>query len=233
MTRFDLESVDRLLTTTRAVRRRLDVSRPVEPEVIETCLRLALQAPSGSNDQPWRWLVVTDPEKRRRIAEWVGRSGRDVIAARLEAARRAADAAETRLYASVQHLLDHLAEVPVHVVPCVEGRLPADASAIAASSYFGSILPAIWSFQLALRSRGLGSVLTTLHLVYERKVAELLDIPEHVAQIALLPVAYTRGEEFRPAPRRPLEDVSYWNSWGVRRARADPQPGASRPRTHR
>lgn len=210
---LDRATVDGLLTTTRAVRRRLDPSRPVPPELVEECLGLALQAPSASNRQRWRWVVVTDADKRRALAECCERAGRDAIDRARAEARAGGDAAGERLYASVDHLLGHLAEVPVHVVPCVRGRPPAGAPPIVLSSFYGSIFPAIWSFQLALRSRGLGSVLTTLHLAFEAECAALLGIPADVAQIALLPVAWTRGAGFRPAARAPVEAVTGWNGW--------------------
>lgn len=214
---LDRATVDGLLATTRAVRRRLDTQRPVPPEVVEECLALALQAPSARNRQRWRWLVVTDAGKRRALAELCERAGRAAVDDALERARARGDAAEARLYAGVDHLLANLARVPVHVVPCVEGRPPADAPAIVVSSFYGSIYPAIWSFQLALRSRGLGSVLTTLHLALEAEAAALLDVPDDAAQIALLPVAWTRGGAFRPAAREPVAAVTGWNGWGRRR----------------
>jgi len=208
---FDLETVDRLLTTTRAVRRRLDVDRPVAPSVILECIDLSQQAPTASNRQHWRWLVVTDPEPRARLAEIYARGG-----TALDAAARATDPADTqtaRVYDSARWLLEHLAEVPVHVIPCVVGRPGERFSSVVAASLYGSILPSVWSFQLALRSRGLGSVLTTLHLVREAEVAELLGIPDDVLQVALLPVAYTKGTAFRPAARPPAAQITSWNRW--------------------
>jgi nitroreductase len=209
---FDLEQVDRLLSTTRAVRRRLDLGRPVEREVVLDCIRLSQQAPTGSNAQGWRWLVVGDAGKRRRLAEIYGRA-RAAIAA--HAARIPESQDQTRrVYAGALWLADHLAEVPVHVIPCILGRPPERFEPLVTATLYGSILPAVWSFQLALRSRGLGSVWTTLHLAHEAEVRELFGIPEDVLQVALLPVAYTRGVEFRPARRPPVESIAFFDAWG-------------------
>lgn len=216
MTQFDIAMVDHLLTTTRAVRRRLDVDRPVEPGVIEDCLRVAVQAPTGANAQGWHFVVVTDPATRAGLADLYRRADGGRFARRAERLRDA-DPQTARVYAGAQYLAEVLERVPVHVVPCVQGRLR-DASPVAAGSFYGSILPAVWSFMLALRARGLGSVWTTLHLAYEREAAELLGIPDDVTQVALVPVAYTHGTEFRPARRRPVEEVTSWERWGASRA---------------
>ena len=123
------------------------------------------------------------------------------------------DAQTQRVYDSAEYLVDHIAEVPVHVIPCLEGRLPPGADGCATASFYGSIFPAVWSFQLALRSRGLGTVLTTLHLLQEDRAAEILGIPSHVMQVGLLPVAYTVGTAFEPAARPPVEGIIHWNGW--------------------
>lgn len=209
---FDLETVDRLLGTTRAVRRRLDLSRAVPREVILDCLRLAQQAPSGTNRQGWRFLVVTDPRKRAGLAELYRRSFGPYLEAR-RAETQPGDATRERLLASASHLADHLAEVPVHVIPCIRARLPEKATNAAAAALYGSIFPAVWSFQLALRSRGLGSVLTTLHLAYEREAAALLGIPDSVSQVGLVPVAYTTGGSFKPGPRQAFDEFVCWERW--------------------
>ena len=210
-------TADELLTTTRSVRRRLDFSRPVEREVVEECLRLALQAPTGSNRQGWQWVVVTEPETRAAIAEHYGRNfDRYMDAARPEYPE--GDARRDRQEAvrsSAQYLRDHMHEAPVLVIPLSEGRIDG-ADAFAQASYWGSILPAAWSLMLALRSRGLGSAWTTFHLVHEEKVAEILGIPPTVTQIALLPVAFYLGDSFSPAPRRPAADITYANRWKAR-----------------
>jgi nitroreductase len=209
---FDLAETDRLLSTTRAVRRRLDLARPVPRAAILDCIRLAQQAPTGSNSQGWRWVVVDDADRRRALAALYKKAAD----AYLELARGRlgdADAQTKRVYDSAFWLVDHLAEAPVHVVPCIAGR--AGDGNLSGASFYGSIFPAVWSFQLALRSRGLGSVLTTLHLVHEKEAAELLGIDRaQVTQVALLPVAYTRGTDFRPAVRPAPESITYWNRWG-------------------
>jgi nitroreductase len=196
---------DELLSTTRAVRRRLDLERPVEREVIEDCLQLAQQAPSGSNRQTWRFVVVTDADKRRGLAALF----RDVAQRYLAANTGSSEG----IRAGVQRLSDHLHEVPVHVIPCIEGRTDGK-SVFAQASAWGSIMPAAWSFMLAARSRGLGTVWTTFHLFREQQAAELLGIPfDEVMQAALIPVAYTVGTEFKPAVRSPLDSFVHWDRW--------------------
>jgi len=207
----DVPSCDQLLTTTRAVRRWLDFDRPVPLDVVRDCIRIAIQAPTGANLQGWRFVVVTEAAKRERLAEIYrnaegGRSGRR--AARL----RDSDPQSARVYESADFLVDALGRVPVHVVPCIHGRVDGASNATAAP-FYGSILPAVWSFMLALRARGLGSVWTTAHLDHEREAAELLNIPEGVTQVALIPVAYMARDDFGPAKRRPLEEVLYIDGW--------------------
>ena len=212
-TTFDTTTTDHLLTTTRAVRKRLDLSRPVDREVVLDCLRVATQAPSGGNSQPWRWLVVDDPEVRAALAALYRQGYEPYIALQKTAVEAAGGDADNAILRSSDYLAEHLHEVPVHVIPTLLTRLPDDASVADTAGFYGSILPAVWSFMLALRSRGLGSAFTTLHLRCEREAAELLGIPETVTQVALLPVAYTIGTEFRRADRRPVEAVTYFNGW--------------------
>ena len=205
---------DELLTTTRSVRKRLDLERPVPIELIRECIEVALQAPSGSNRQGWHWMVVTDPELRRGIGEYYKRSydrysvGRAERNADLSADQQAVGA---RVASSSDHLAEHMGEVPVHVIACITvgDELPAGNQA----GLWGSLLPAAWSFQLAARARGLGSAWTTLHLAYEKEVGELLGIPPQVRQGVLLPTAYFTGETFRPAPREPLDRVVHLDRW--------------------
>ena len=208
---MDLETVDTLLTTTRAVRKRLDLERPVPREVVMECLRLALQAPTGGNTQRWRWLEVDDPDLRAGLADLYRRAAEPYLDVQRQAVEAAGRGGMEAILDSSVYLSDHLHEVPVHVIPCALDRPPSDA--FEAAGYFGSIIPAGWSFQLALRSRGLGSAWTTLHLQYETEAAGLLGIPDTVTQIALLPVAYTKGTDFKPANRRPAEEVTYFNGW--------------------
>ncbi|HET7524096.1 MAG TPA: nitroreductase family protein [Acidimicrobiales bacterium] len=211
---FDTSVTDRLLTTTRAVRKRLDLERPVEQSVILDCLRLAIQAPTGSNAQGWRWVVVTDADKRAELARMYAEGGAGYLKA---AAGQEKDDQTRRVYESALHLTDILDRVPVHVIPCIEGRADNAPNILSASTY-GSIIPAAWSFMLALRSRGLGSAFTTLHLFKEKEAAELMGIPyDKVTQVALIPVAYTVGDDFKPAKRPPVETVTYWDAWGEKR----------------
>lgn len=202
---------DELLSTTRAVRRRLDLGRPVEREVLEDCLRLAQQAPTGSYKQDWHFVVVTDPGLRAGLAE-LWRRGGDKYLARVERPEEMPGMIG-RVLGGVFHLRDHLHEVPVHVVPCIEGRTDGK-GAFAQASRWGSVLPATWSFMLAARSRGLGTVWTTFHLAHEQEAAELLGIPyEEVMQAALIPVAYTQGTGFKPGRRLPLETMVHREAW--------------------
>lgn len=215
---MDLTSIDTLLTTTRSVRKRLDLTRAVEMEVVERCIEIAIQAPSASNTQLWRFMVVTDPEKRQAIAGFYRQAFQAYIRSRTPTAERfEADdprvARARKVSESSIYLSRHLHEVPVFIIPCIEGRTEG-ASAASVAALYGSILPAAWSLMLALRSRGLGSAWTTLHLVYERDVAQVLGIPDTVTQAALLPVAYYIGDDFRPAARVPASEVTYWNEWG-------------------
>ncbi len=206
---MDIATVDELLSTTRSVRKRLDLTRPVGREVILECIQLAMQAPTASNTQNWRWLVITDADKRAAIAEIYRSIGAQYLA---YAADNASDAQTQRVYQSAMSLTETLADVPVHVIPCLTERIDTAEPGIAAAAW-ASIIPAGWSFLLALRSRGLGSVWTTMHLFKEQEVAELLGIPPTVTQAALFPVAYTIGTDFRPAKRPPAETITYWDTW--------------------
>jgi nitroreductase len=208
-----LDCADELLSTTRSVRKRLDLSRPVPRQVILDCIALAQQAPTASNEQTWRWLVVTDPAKRRALAELYRGAMGGYFGQAAERARAAGRAQTARVYDSALHLADHLHDVPVHVVPCLAGRPPEQLPG-AVGGFFASIYPAVWSFNLALRARGLGTTLTTVHLLREREAAEILGVPDGVTQAGLLPVAYTTGETFRPADRPPPETITFFDQWG-------------------
>jgi nitroreductase len=202
---------DDVLATTRTVRKRLDLTRPVEREVLEDCLLLAQQAPSSSFSQNWHFVVVTDAAKRAALGElW-----RSVAGPYLQhrAAAAAADPNIARISDAVRHLAEHIHEVPVHLIPCVEGRTDGKPAAAQASRW-ASIIPAAWSFMLAARARGLGTAWTTFHLRHERAAAELLGIPyDQVMQAALIPVAYTVGTEFKPAVRNSLDTMAHWDHW--------------------
>ncbi|MBU6328695.1 MAG: nitroreductase family protein [Acidobacteria bacterium] len=209
-------SPDELLSTTRSVRKRLDLERTVEPEIVLECLDLALQAPTGSNRQGWHWMFITDPDTKAALAELYRVN---FIAYRDSGARPTYDDADTRAQRqtavtdSANHLADHFAEVPMMMIPLIEGRLD-NLPAFAAASTWGSLLPAVWSFMLALRSRGMGSAWTTLHLPSEREAADILGIPyDRYTQGGLFPIAYTIGTEFRPAARIPTDQIVHWNRW--------------------
>ncbi|HXY64463.1 MAG TPA: nitroreductase family protein [Mycobacterium sp.] len=206
---MDKATVDELLSTTRSVRKRLDLTRPVGRDVILECIQLAMQAPTASNAQDWRWLVITDADKRAAIAEIYRSIGAEYLA---QAAASEPDPQTRRVYRSAVTLSETLGQVPVHVIPCLANPID-NSNLLAAASAWASIIPAGWSFLLALRSRGLGSVWTTMHLAKEQEVAELLGIPDTVTQAALFPVAYTIGTDFRPAARPPAETITYWNTW--------------------
>lgn len=206
---------DELLTSTRAVRRRLDLDRPVELDIVKECVRIALQAPSGSNEQRWHWLVLTDPAVRAEVGEFYRRAAEAYqrspgFAGRLHADDPQRGPVQRRVGDSAAYLGQVMGRVPVLMLPCVEARsLPAGNQA----DLWGSLLPAVWSYMLAARARGLGTAWTTLHLTYERQVAELLGLPAHVRQGALVPTAYYTGTGFRPAARLPLEAVLHVDRW--------------------
>lgn len=220
MTLFQLSN-DEMLTTTRSVRKRLDLERLVEPAVIRECLELALQAPTGGNSQGWQFVVVTDLQQRKALVD-VYRKGwalylqrRMAGQANLEGPASTPEGMATlgKVLRSAIYLAEHMHEVPVLVVPCIQGR-PEGLSATEQAGFWGSILPAAWSFMLAARSRGLGSSWTTVHLYYEQEAAEILGIPyAKVTQAALIPVAYTLGTDFKPASRMPLDSVLHWDRW--------------------
>jgi nitroreductase len=207
---------DELLTTTRAVRKRLDLTRPVPLDLIRECLEIALQAPSGSNRQEWHFLVVTDPEKRHAIGEYYRRAvdgylKSDDSAGKLFAEDSGRAPVQQRIGTSVEWLGEHMGEVPVLLIPCISigGELPTGNQA----GLWGSLLPAVWSFMLAARARGLGTAWTTLHMQFETEVSELLELPPGVFQGALIPTAYYTGESFSPASREPLDTVLHFDRW--------------------
>ena len=211
--------MDDVLTTTRAVRRRLDLSRPVDRSVLRECLAIALQAPSGGNDQGWHFVVVTDPSRRAALADLFRRGAVEYAQRTLRPARIARNRTETeraarrRVMGSAGYLFEHLHEVPALVVACIDGRVE-NLELVDQATAFGSILPAVWSFMLAARARGLGTSWTTVHLMVEEDVAELLEIPySQVTQVALVPVAHTLGSDFKAASRRDVDEVVHWDHW--------------------
>jgi nitroreductase len=210
---FDIAMTDELLATTRAVRKRLDLTREVPREVIDECLELAIQAPTGSNSQTWRWLVVDDADTRAKLAALYRKGAQGYLTSAGQQASEQGDKQMERVFSSASYLMEHLHEVPVHLIPCVQGK-PADPIPLTmASGMYGSIYPAVWSFQLAARARGLGSALTTLHLMHQEEAAEILGLPDDVLQVALLPVAYTIGTDFKRAKRAPVAEITHWNRW--------------------
>ncbi|MDQ6773012.1 MAG: nitroreductase family protein [Candidatus Dormibacteraeota bacterium] len=209
-------SAEAVLTTTRAVRKRLDFDRPVPRELLLECLEIAVQAPTGSNRQGWQFVFVSDPAKKNVIADHYGRSF-DPYAAMPNPNYREGDVRGERMGAvrsSSQYLRERMHEAPWLMIPCIKGRLPAGASSAEAAGLYGSILPAFWSFMLAARDRGLGTAWTTLHLPFEKEVAEALAIPyDKVTQVGMTPIAFYTGEEFKPAPRIALEAITHWEEW--------------------
>lgn len=212
---FDLDTVDRLLSTTRAVRKRLDLDREVPREVVVECLALSVYAPNASNAQRWRWVLVEDPTHRATIGAWYRTHLSPPMQALLEQRRADGDDAGVRHSESVLHLGAIFDRVPVVAVVCVEGRIEDDPTLNGATWLLGSVYQAVWSFQLALRSRGLGSTFTTAHVLFEAELRSLLGIPETHSVVCMIPLAYTRGMEFAPAPRRPVEDVTFVDHWGT------------------
>jgi nitroreductase len=211
-------AVDHVLTTTRTVRQRLDLTRPVDPRLIEEAIDIAIQAPTGSNAQDWHFLVVTDPATKAAIAglyrkaadQYRTRPRPDYPADDPRAQQRA------KIAASGAHLYEHLHEVPAIVFAGIDGRVE-KAPAVAQAAKYGSVLPAAWSLMLALRARGVGAAWTTLALVHERELYEVLKVPDSVTLAVMLPIAYYTGSDFRPAKRLPAAERTYWNAWGRRR----------------
>ncbi|OBJ00993.1 nitroreductase [Mycobacterium sp. 1482292.6] len=209
-------SVDELLTTTRSVRKRLDFDKPVGRDVLTECLELALQAPTGSNSQGWQWVFIEDAEKKKAIADVYLANARGYLSAP-GAEYPEGDTRGERMGAvrdSATYLAEHMHEAPVLLIPCLEGR--PDKSPLGGVSFWASLFPAVWSFCLALRSRGLGSCWTTLHLLGdgEQRVADILGIPnDRYSQGGLFPIAYTKGTDFRPAKRLPADQVTHWDAW--------------------
>ncbi|KDN16636.1 nitroreductase family protein [Amycolatopsis rifamycinica] len=208
---------EELLTTTRTVRKRLDLDRPVPLDLVKHCVQVALQAPSGSNTQRWQWLVVTDAGRRAALGEIYRRACHEYLGSPNAAGKLFADdperaAVQQRVGDSVAYLADRMGDVPVLVVPCLEtpsSELPSGNQA----GLWASLLPAVWSYMLAARSVTLGTAWTTLHLKYEQEAAEVLELPKNVHQAALIPTAFYTGDTFRPAARQPLEEVLHLDRW--------------------
>ncbi len=209
-------SPDELLTTTRSVRKRLDLDKPVPMELVRESLEVALQAPTGSNQQGWHWLVVTDPGKRKQIGDYYAEAfgayrNSPTYAGNAEGRSAERQEVQARVTSSAEWLAERMGDVPVHVIACITAgeELPRGNQA----GLWGSLLPAAWSYQIAARARGLGSAWTTLHLKYEKEISALLGVPPNVRQGVLLPTAYFTGETFKPAKREPLDTVLHVDSW--------------------
>jgi nitroreductase len=205
---------DELLSTTRSVRRRLELDRAVPRKLIEECIDIAMQAPMGGNMVRCRWMVVDDPDVRAQIAD-LYRSAYQAY--RVTAMERSAASGvdNSRIFASADHLAEVLERVPVHLIPCHVAQ-PTGTDEYALSTFYGSVMPAMWSLMLALRSRGLGSSLTTLHLQHSAEIRSLLGIPDSITQIALIPISWYTGTGFQPVKRTPAAHVTYWNRWRSR-----------------
>jgi nitroreductase len=212
-------SPDELLTTTRSVRKRLDFDRPVEREVVMECLEIALQAPTASNRQVWEWVFVEDAAKRQALRDIYlpnFLAYRDMPRPTYEAGDPRAERADL-VVDSAYFLAENFHRVPLMLVPCIKGK-PLEGMSGMGASFWGSLLPAVWSFMLALRERGLGSAWTTLHIMFEQEAAQLLGIPADVTQTALIPIAHYTGKTFKPADRLPARELTSWETWGRRRA---------------
>ena len=207
-------SPDEVLTTTRAVRKRLDYDRPVDPELIKQCLTIALQAPSGSNRQGWQFVVIGDPDVRARVSALYRESFAVYAATPGAGGSPTTEQRRDDVRSSAQYLADTMHRAPYLLIPVAEGRAERLSRTEQQAAFWGSVTPALWSFMLAARARGLGTAWTTLHLVYEKEVADILGIPyERYTQIALTPIAHTIGTDFKPAAREPLESVTHWDHW--------------------
>jgi len=217
---IDRVATDKLLTTTRSVRKRLDLTREVEPQVIQDCIDIAMQAPTGTNAQNWAFVVITDPAKKKFIADAYRNGGEMMAGSGYPPPLEPGDPREhvmPKVMESAGYLGEILEQVPVFVIACVRGRVESVPMVIAQASTYGSILPAAWSFMLALRSRGLGTAWTTIHLFQEQAISELLGIPDDWTQTVLFPVAYYTGDDFKPAHRLPSDSMTHWDSWGTHR----------------
>ena len=212
-------SVDEVLATTRAVRKRLDFEKPVEPEIIKECLEAAIQSPTGSNSQSWQWLVVTDPEQRATLAD-LYKQGWELysqmegnVQTAYKGDEDARIAQQNRVQDSAAYLAENFEKVPVMMIPILPGRFEGLPS-VASAAMLGSILPGAWSFMLAARERGLGTAWTTIHLMFEEQAAEVLGIDyQSYTQCALITCGYSKGTDFKPAKRPPLETVLHWDRW--------------------
>lgn len=198
-----------LLTTTRAVRRRLDLTRPVPRELLLRCVDVAQQAPTAGNSQGWRFVLVDDRDQRQRLAEIYREAGLGLLE---DGLANAGDDQTRRTYESAIYLAHRIQDVPVHVIPLLAGRPDAWGPDFVAGVY-ANILPATWSFMLAARALGLGTCWTTSTLARQDAVAEVLGLPDGVTQVGLIPTAYFTGDAFSPTRRPPPERIVSWDRW--------------------
>ena len=214
---------DELLSTTRAVRKRLDLDREVPESVLKECMELAVQAPTGSNAQGWQFMFVTDKEKIAQIGDYYAQAfevyktmPQAIHKLHMESGDKSLTSSQERSASSADFLGENMGKVPAMLIPCIVGRTDNEAGAnvLSQTAVLGSIIPAAWSFMLAARARGIGTAWTTLHLMHEKAIADLLGIPyDDYMQIALIPIGYTRGTDFKPAYRPPVETVMHINQW--------------------
>lgn len=211
---------DQLLSTTRAVRKRLDFSRPVPDQLVRECVELAMQSPSGSNNMTMQFVVVRDEAKRKAIGEIyrqcysIYQSMDGVYIRSIDKGDEGSNAQQQRSADSADYLGDHMGEAPVLVIGCTQGARADGMPGMMVSSIMGNVLPAMWSFMLAARARGLGTSWTTVHLMMEQQVADVLGIPfESVQQVCLSPLAFTKGTDFKPAQRPSADSIIHWDAW--------------------
>lgn len=214
---MDIACIDEALTTTRAVRKRLDLAHPVPDDIIAQCIEIATHAPSGSNRQGWHFVVITDEEKRRQIGAHYKRSFDAYYESQMAALDHAPDSPErvqlAKVLDSARYIGDHMGDAPALILACADGRVE-NAGAMAQAAFYGSIIPAAWSLILALNARGIGTAWTTLHLRYADEVAALLGLPANVTQVMLTPVGYLKDGPSKRGPRKPARERTYWNAWG-------------------
>jgi nitroreductase len=208
---------DEVATTTRSVRRRLDLQRPVEREVLEECLRIAQQAPSSSNLQNFHFVVVTDTATRAALGDLYRRGHKiyktlPIAMHNLDYPDPAQKASRDRIIDAQEHLAAQIDEVPVHVIPCIEGSLEG-MPPIFTPVVMASVIPAAWSFMLAARSRGLATCWSNFHMFDIEEANRVIGLPAGVMQVALIATAYSVGTDFKPAPRRALETMVHWDTW--------------------
>lgn len=211
---------DQLLSTTRAVRKRLDFERPVPDDLVRECVELAMQSPSGSNSMTMQFVVVRDEAKRKAIGEiyrqcyGIYQSMDGVYIRSIDKGDDSANAQQQRSADSADFLGEHMGDAPVLVIACTEGARADGMPGMMVSSVMGNVMPAMWSFMLAARARGLGTAWTTVHLMMEQQMAEVLGIPfDSVQQVCLSPVAFTKGTDFKPAKRPPADSIIHWDTW--------------------